>query len=69
MGSIPSELSYSYQAKDMKTFVDTFLTVEGFRNAPYWKYTNVLSHSAVADIPLYDQAAMKVYGKVFTSTW
>lgn len=68
MGSIPSELSYSYQAKEMENCVKQLVSVEGFRNAPYWKYTNVLSHSAVADIPLFDQTALKVHGKISTPT-
>ena len=61
MGSVPSEIKWSYPAKEMGAFSEQFQGEE-FRKAPYWKYCNVLQIGDIQRIPLYD-TKLCVHGK------
>lgn len=60
MGSVPSEMKWSYPAEEMGKFYE-MLGVEDFRKAPYWKYCSVLKTSDVDSLPLYG-TTLKPYG-------
>jgi hypothetical protein len=55
IGSVPSEIKWSYPASEMPNFLDMLKEAE-FRNAPYWKYCSVLQASDVDALSLYGEA-------------
>lgn len=57
-----SEAKWTYEAQEMSNFL-TMLQEKDFRNAPYWKYKNVLAPADLDSIPLFDKFKLKTHGR------
>ena len=55
MGSVPSELDWSFPAKEMKEFYPKLISNKAFRDAPYWKYHQVLQETDLEGTSLFAQ--------------